>query len=81
MNIQIPTIGRIVGYVLPEGHKRGGEVVPAIVTRVWGAGCTHVQLTPFVDQANDEPVIPMACSSVSYDETKNPRTWHWLPRE
>lgn len=71
------TIGRIVHYVLPNGHKRGGEDVPAIITRVHDkfGGC--VQLTPFVDIANDEPVAPHECSSVIYSETKGPRTWHW----
>ena len=73
------TIGRIVGYVLPEGRSDAGQVVPAIITRTWGSDC--VQLTPFVDQCNHEPVNPTSCSSVMHDETKKPRTWHWLPRE
>jgi hypothetical protein len=78
---QKPTIGRIVGYVLPEGHRRAGQVVPAIITRTWGESeYPAVQLTPFVDVSNDEPVNPTSCSSVVYDETLKPRTWHWLPR-
>ena len=78
---QQPTIGRIVGYVLPDGHRRAGQVVPAVITRTWGE-CDYpaVQLTPFVDNANDEPVSPTSCSSVVYDEALKPRTWHWLPR-
>lgn len=76
-----PTIGRIVGYVLPEGHNRAGEIRPAIITRVWSEHC--VQLTPFIDVANDQPVNPTSCSSVVSDESteKKPRTWHWLPRQ
>lgn len=75
------TIGRIVGYVLPVGHNRLGEVVPAVVTRVFTKGSDMVQLTPFIDVANDRPMSHTDCSSVHFDETKQPRTWHWLPRE
>ena len=75
-----PTIGRIVGYVLPEGHARAGEVVPAIITRTWGSD--FINLTPFVDVASDAPVNPTSCSSVMHDEsaTPKPRSWHWLAR-
>lgn len=79
----LPSVGRIVGYVLPQGHRRVGEVVPAIITRIWnGPSPTWcVQLTPFVDQANDNPVGPSDCSSVTYSEELQPHTWHWLPRQ
>lgn len=76
-----PSIGRIVGYVLPEGQRRAGEVVPAIITRVWEGDTKSVQLTPFVDAANEAPVPPLhLCSSVEYSAELRPRTWHWLPR-
>jgi hypothetical protein len=74
-----PTIGRIVRYVLPHGHNRAGQVVPAIITRVWDEQL--VQLTPFVDVANDQPIEAGACSSVPYDEAAKPRTWHWPSRD
>ncbi|MBL9187920.1 MAG: hypothetical protein JNK23_10605 [Opitutaceae bacterium] len=75
-----PTIGRIVGYVLPVTHSRAGQVVPAVITRTWGG--TTVQLTPFVDVANDTNPTSNECSSVAYDAAgATPRTWHWLPRE
>ena len=80
---QPPTIGRIVGYVLPLSHRRAGEVVPAIITRIW-PGAIVVQLTPFVDVANDAPVPPDRCSSVPFAEASTQPyiggTWHWLPR-
>ena len=75
------SVGRIVGFVLPASHARVGQVVPAVITRMWGAGHPTVQLTPFVDVANDGAVAPSECSSVCHDaEGKEPRTWHWLPR-
>lgn len=75
----VPTIGRIVGYVLPEGHSRAGQVVPAIVTRT--SGGESINLTPFVDVANDEPVDPSECCSVmpGRGATPPPRSWYWLP--
>lgn len=77
----LPTIGRIVGYVLPSTHRRAGEVVPAIITRVFTEGGTTVQLTPFVDVANDWAVPESECSSVPHDDhAMTPRTWHWLTR-
>lgn len=75
-----PSIGRIVGFVLPEGHRRAGEVVPAIITRVWENAAKAVQLTPFEDLANDGLVCPEECSSVEHSVEPRPRTWHWLPR-
>ena len=79
----VPSVGRIVGYVLPPGHRRAGEVVPAIITRTWHGPSPSwcVQLTPFVDQANDNPVEATQCSSVIYSEELKPRSWHWLPRQ
>lgn len=75
-----PSIGRIVGFVLPEGHRRAGEVVPAIITRVWENAAKAVQLTPFEDIANDDIVLTAACCSVEYSAEPRLRTWHWLPR-
>lgn len=75
-----PSIGRIVGYVLPIGHRRAGAVVPAIITRIWDGDTRFVQLTPFVDAANDAPIDPSHCCSVEYSAAPHPRTWHWLPR-
>lgn len=79
----VPSVGRIVGYVLPPGHRRAGEVVPAIITRTWHGPSPSwcVQLTPFVDQVNDNPVEATHCSSVIYSEELKPRSWHWLPRQ
>ena len=80
-----PSIGRIVGFVLPAGHKRQGEIVPAIITRIHpndgGQHSTHVQLTPFVDAANDAPVPINACSLVPFSARPTPCTWHWLARQ
>jgi hypothetical protein len=52
---QIPSIGRIVHYVLPEGHRKG-EHRPAIIVKVWDEHPTLesvIQLQVFLDGTND----------------------------
>ena len=77
-----PYLGAIVHFVLPLGHNRAGEEVPAIITRTWGGSAGSVQLTPFIDLMNDYPVPPSACSSVRHCEDaegclRMPGTWNW----
>lgn len=50
--VQKPTVGRVVHYVLPEG-KNAGQVRPAIVVDVWSATCVNLRV--FVDGLNDYP--------------------------
>ncbi len=54
----IPSIGRIVHYVLPSGHHNAGEHRPAIIVRVWDQKPNEqscVQLQVFMDGSNDSP--------------------------
>lgn len=79
-----PTIGRIVGFALPATHKREGQVVPAIVTRVENS--TDISLHPFIDVSQDAPIPANLCGGVPYapvpaDGKATPRSWHWLPRD
>ena len=79
----LPSVGRIVHYVLAEqdGTRNTGEHRAAMVVRTWGGDC--VQLQVFMDGTNDrasgEPL--MWVTSVAYDgKTKMGRTWHWPER-
>lgn len=56
---QVPSIGRIVHYILPSGPKKG-EHRPALIVKVWesdahpdGHPDNLVQLQVFTDGAND----------------------------
>ncbi|MDE3097338.1 MAG: hypothetical protein KGK07_15225 [Chloroflexota bacterium] len=73
-----------------------GMVRPAIVVRVWGDGISDkpaapvadpdhgsVQLQVFTDCSNDGDACAagvMWATSVHYDESGAPGTWHWPPR-
>ena len=82
------TEGRIVHYVLPDGHSTG-QHRPAIVVRVWrdanGQTQTNglVQLQVFTDGSNDgESYAGGLCwaTSIEYSDDARPRTWHWIER-
>lgn len=93
--MQLPSVGRTVHYVLPDGPS-AGEVRPATVVRVWGDPPTApypIQLAVLVDGANDYPrlqfedaagsrqVVPVIWkTSVVYDEGGRQGTWHWPAR-
>src|SRR5471032_613438 len=56
---QVPSIGRVVHFVLPAGRNKG-EHRPAIIVRVWEAAAhpqghpdNLVQLQVFTDGSND----------------------------
>jgi hypothetical protein len=91
----LPTIGRIVHYVLKQG-PRAGAVRAAIVTNAFGG--PRCNGTVFIDQANDrghpgampwESAEEHFCSA-PYDggtpeaagppPRYEPGTWHWPPR-
>jgi hypothetical protein len=81
-----PTIGRIVHYILPEGHTIPGEHRPAMIVRVWTD--TTVQLQVFTDGSNDDPKHSheapnvMWKTSVVLDETATTQgSWHWPERD
>lgn len=79
---QKPTIGRIVLYVLPPGHRNAGQIRPAIVVQNWNPEMLHppLNLHVFHDPANDESVHPSHTCSVQYSDAPIQRTWHWPPR-
>ena len=86
------TVGRIVHYVLPQGHHRAGEVRPAVIVRVWQQldhpsmpGMVNLQV--LLDGSNNMSALrhpdaqPMQWrGSVLHSAAPNPGTWHWPPR-
>lgn len=93
---KVPSVGRIVHYVLPLGGRSGGAHRPAMVVRVWGedevkAGTLDpsalgtVQLQVFTDNGpegeyNDDLPQVMWRTSVPHDESGRPGSWHWPER-
>lgn len=86
------TEGRMVHYVLPDGHGRSpSEHRPAVVVKVWrmgdgsppANGCSN--LSVFTDFTNDYSSGQgadgrMWATSVVYSEEPKPGTWHWIER-
>ena len=80
---QVPSVGRVVYYVLETGPK-AGEHRPALIVRTWGdTPDTLVNLHVFLDGSNDyeRSLSPGAMTiwrtSVQPDESGKPGTWHW----
>jgi len=82
------TAGRMVHYVLGDGHYKG-EHRPAIVVKLvppeWGYPEEDhaVQLQVFMDGTNDGEQYAnglMWATSVKYSEDPKPYTWHWIER-
>ena len=81
---QVPSVGRIVHYILPGGPHRG-EHRPAIIVKVWSDDPhpqTAVQLQVFTDCANDGPEYASGlhwATSVQQAPEHEHRfgTWHW----
>lgn len=89
------SVGRIVHYVMEEGHQEAGHVRPAMIVALFepqGGAAGMVQLQVFTDGSNDgeeaksgiiwRTSIPFADQRVPEDQ-KFPwpgRTWHWPPR-
>lgn len=74
---QVPSIGRVVHYVLPDG-RNPGEHRPAFIVKVWGP--TSVNLQVFVDGTNDYPEYAGSvwATSVPFDPSgEQPSSWHW----
>jgi hypothetical protein len=87
MGDTIPTVGRIVHYVLPHGRS-AGQHRPAIIVRVWGedqvavgalpeSALGTVQLQVFTDQDNDEMPQVLWATSAMHNEERLFGTWHW----
>lgn len=69
---QRPTVGRIVRFLAD-----GGEVLPAIITKVNEGGSTTVNLRLFTN--SDQSQITPLLTGVA--QGKKERQWNWPPRE
>lgn len=76
---QLPSIGRIVRYVMPDGTVR-----PAIITHVEYASEGVVDLYVFRDGRFDPSAHEFLAVPINvrfFDAAvMQPRTWHWPPR-
>jgi hypothetical protein len=73
---QLPSIGRIVHFVMPSGNHR-----PAIVVNVTAEGSSRPTLQIFTDSKNDHPRENIhQAHDVEYDEHGAFGTWHWPER-
>lgn len=88
----LPTVGRIVHYVLPRGRGKG-SIRPAEIVRVWSDTCVNLQVK--LDGPNDagmgqpdalgyDPLVVWASSAsrgspdLEGDEALG--KWFWPPR-
>ena len=82
--MKVPSLGRIVHYVLESGPG-AGEHRPAIVVYVWSEITVNLQVftdSPLAQNANDQKPPVMWKASISQDEEdKRGGTWHWPERE
>lgn len=62
-----------VGAQAHMGNEvKAGDIYPAMVLRVWGdSGCSNLKV---MLDGSDE----YWATSVSYEETKTPGSWHWM---
>lgn len=72
--MSVPSIGRIVRYVLASG-KNAGVARPAIITNVLKED--SISLTCFPDAGNDGTGVTLSAINVHYSEIQMPGTWHW----
>ena len=81
---QVPSVGRVVHFILPSGPHRG-EHRPAIIVKVWSdrpEPHTACQLQVFTDCTNDGPEYASGlywATSVQQAPEHEHRfgTWHW----
>lgn len=78
---QVPSIGRIVHYILSarESATNAGVARPAIITRVSDGG--DVGLTVFPDCHHDQASATVYVKSAPYNEDEGNKsgTWRWPP--
>ena len=82
---QVPSVGRIVHFIMPESSRYPGEHRPAIIVKVWDTDPkpdSMVQLQVFTDGSNDGEFFKSGlfwATSVTYaDPSENkPYSWHW----
>jgi hypothetical protein len=79
-NVAVPGGGKDVAvYGWPAGAQahignnvNGGDILPAMVLKVWSeSGCSNLKV---MLDGSDE----FWATSISYDATKAPGTWHWM---
>ena len=83
---QVPSIGRVVHFILDEGRSFG-QHRPAIITRVWARADqvtpeTAVQLQVFADGTNDDiqggaNVVWKSSRQYRDPSEQAAGTWHW----
>jgi hypothetical protein len=81
---QVPSIGRVVHFVLDTG-RNAGQHRPAMIVQIWGDPqnpAPYVQLQVFTDGQNDGDEYASGMvwrTSVQPDHSASPahRTWHW----
>ena len=76
---QVPSVGRILHYILNHGPSEG-QHRPAIIVRIWGATPeSAVQLQVFTDKDNDREECVVWRTSVkhAYAHLNEFGTWHW----
>lgn len=84
---QIPSVSRIVHYVLPDG-QHPGEHRPAIIVKVWGdQPDSMVNLQVFTDSVNDFVTSHPGGSGIMWrtsvhrdEDTKAPGSYHFPER-
>jgi hypothetical protein len=82
---QVPSVGSMVYFVLPESSRYPGEHRPAIIVKIWDEEPkpdSMVQLQVFTDGSNDGDLYKSGlfwATSVHYaDPSENkPYSWHW----
>lgn len=79
--------GRVIHYVPSEHEYRTprneNRHVPGVITRVWNAQTGYVNATIFPDGSNDGLVdegMALWRTSIQYDESGKPGTWHYPER-
>lgn len=83
---QIPSIGRIVHFMIPAAMHGGAKRVhrPAIVSNVRNEKKGLIDLHVFVTKedypANFHPGPLMVADKVTYSEAEEDGTWHWPER-
>ena len=80
---QVPSVGRIVHYIMPAGGYKGAHR-PAIIVNTWGATSLvqSIHLQVFTDGRNDGDEYASGihwATSVHYADADKREfgTWHW----
>lgn len=74
---QKPSVGRIVHY-----NSAKGEVLPALITRVWNEDPGTCNLTVFTDGTDEDGAVATTVrkTSVVPGEPGEAGKWNWPPR-